>query len=45
MVIRTAVQDAHGTVELFDEDKTNHLVREGHLAERELLVGGCIDGR
>ncbi len=32
MMIRTAIEDAHGTIELLHEDEADHLVGEGHLA-------------
>ena len=43
MVVWFAAHDGHGTVELLDEDETNHLVGEGHLRKAQFLVGGGID--
>ena len=43
VVVRRAVQDGHGTVELLDEDEPYHLVREGHARHGQLFVGGGID--
>ena len=34
--------DGHGAVKLFDEDEAYHLVGEGHLGKRELLVSPLI---
>ena len=44
-MIWLVVQNSHCTVELFGEYHSYHLVRECHLAERNLLVCGSVDGR
>ncbi len=44
MVILLALEDGAGAVELFDEDEADHLMRERHLGERDLVVGALIDG-
>lgn len=37
MMIRFPVQDGHRSIELFDEDQADHLMRKGHLAEGDFL--------
>ena len=37
MMIRFPVQDSHRSIELFDEDQADHLMRKGHLAEGDFL--------
>ena len=44
MMVGLALDDGAGPVELFDEDETDHLMREGHLGKRYLLVGTSVDG-
>ena len=39
VVIRLPIQDSHCPIELLNKDKADHLMREGHLAEGDLL--GC----
>ena len=43
VVVGFALDDGAGAVDLFCECEANHLVREGHSRERELLVGALID--
>ena len=38
MVVGTAVQDAHGPVELLHEDEAHHLMGEGHAREGDFLL-------
>ena len=42
VVVRLAVEDGHGAVELLGEDEAYHLVRECHLRERDFLIGSGI---
>lgn len=43
MMIRFPIQDCHRTIDLLDKEEANHLVGEGHLAERQLLVRDFIE--
>ena len=43
MVVGFAAKNGHGAVELLDEQQTDHLVAEGHLAEAYLCVSTLID--
>ena len=45
MVVRAVVQNGHGPVKLFHEDKPYHLVRERHFGKGNLFLGSLIDGR
>lgn len=42
MVVALSANDSAGTVELFGEYQSYHLVREGHTRERDLLVGTAV---
>ena len=43
MMIRFAAHDGVGAVDLFDKEEAHHLVREGHLGERDLALRRLID--
>lgn len=43
MMIRLMPQDGECPVELFDKDEAHQLMRERHLAKRNLLIGTVID--
>ena len=43
MVIRQVVYDCVRSVELFHEQQAYHLVREGHLRERQFLMRGVVN--
>ena len=43
MMIRLTAQDCHCAVELLDEQQTDHLMAECHLAEGYLRIGALID--
>lgn len=43
MMVGFASEDSHGAVYLLGEEKTYHLVAEGHLGEREFGVGSVVD--
>ena len=43
MMIRFATKNSHGAVDLFDQEKAHHLVRKGHLAQRDLAIRTRID--
>lgn len=45
MMIGLPLDDRAGTVYLFRKHESYHLVREGHLRQRQLFVGTGIDGR
>ena len=42
-MIRLSIEDGIGSIELLDEDETNHLVGEGHWGKGDFLVGPGID--
>lgn len=42
-MIRFVVENSHGTIELLGEDESYHLVRIGHLRERNLFVSRLVD--
>ena len=44
VVIGFAFDDCAGTIELFDENKANHLVRECHSREGNLFGGAFVYG-
>ena len=43
MMIGFVVEDSHRAIELFGKDEANHLVGEGHFAQRNLLRRRLID--
>ena len=45
MMIGLTLDDRAGPVYLFRKHESYHLVREGHLRQRQLFVGTGIDGR
>ena len=45
MVVRFALQDGEGAVELFNKDEPNHLMGECHRGEGNLFVSAFIDRR
>ena len=42
-MIRLSIEDGIGSIELLNEDETNHLVGEGHWGKGDFLVGPGID--
>jgi len=42
-MIRLSIEDGIGSIELLNEDETNHLVGEGHWGKGDFLVGSGID--
>lgn len=42
-MIGLSIEDGIGTIELLNEDETNHLVGEGHWGKGDFLVGPGID--
>ena len=42
MMIRFAVEDGHSTIDLLDEKKANHLMRESHLAQGNLFLSHFV---
>lgn len=44
VVIRFSLDNRAGTIDLFGEDDTNHLVGEGHSGKRYLTICPGIDG-
>lgn len=45
MMIRFAVDDGHGPIDLFGENQTDHLMRECHARKRDFLVCLFVDAR
>ena len=45
MMIRLALQNGAGAVDLLGEYQAHHLVTEGHRREGYLLVGALVEGR
>ena len=43
VMIRLSIEDGIGSIELLNEDETNHLVGEGHWGKGDFLVGSGID--
>ncbi len=43
VMIGLSIEDGIGSIELLDEDETNHLVGEGHWGKGDFLVGSGID--
>ena len=42
-MIGLSIKDGIGSIELLDEDETNHLMGEGHWGKGDFLVGSGID--
>jgi len=42
-MIGLAAYDGEGAVELLHEEETHHLMRKGHLGERDLLLRSIVD--
>ena len=42
MMIRLAVENGHGAINLFDKQQANHLVRECHLAQGDFFLGHFV---
>ena len=43
VVIGLPLEDGEGSVELFEEDESDHLMGECHMAEAEEVVGSGVD--
>lgn len=43
VVVWLTADDGEGAVQLFEEDESNHLVREGHGAEAQETVGAVTN--